>query len=121
MFLLILRTFDQEENPLVGPFLKFLIAEKFAKDKDSQSSVTQGFGDSAEILFVIIAIGEFLENIIAVPHMYNHALQTLIHLVCQLVNDRLSLFSLVRQVAASYCRGPRVGSRSCNGPPCPTR
>ena len=95
--------------------------KKVAEDKDSQSSFTQGFGDSAEILFVIIAIGEFLENIIAVPHMYNHVLWTLIHLVCQLINDWLSLFSLVRQVAASYCRGPRVGSRSCNGPPCPTR
>ena len=36
--------------------LKFWPMEKYAED--SQSSVTQGFGDSAEILFVIIAIGE---------------------------------------------------------------
>ena len=57
---------------------------------------SQGSGDPAEILLIQLSPGKPWTTI-----------WSFLYFLCK--------------VAASYCRGPRVGSRSCSGPPCPTR
>ena len=57
---------------------------------------SQGSGDPAEILLIQLSPGKPWATI-----------WSFLYFLCK--------------VAASYCRGPRVGSRSCSGPPCPTR